>query len=254
METGELHDLLLQMQTRLLRLCEQQARSRPGLDAEDLAQGAVVLFVERAPRWFAQAVQVSLEAQAWTLLKTCVRNLVTDHDREPKPTSLTGPDDEAEAGPGELPDRDGESGGPPPNAETTLLHHEDERRRGGALVEEIEAVGNPTYRLLLKCVYVPRLLDRDDFRAADAHRVSGAAAFARPWDEAAALILAHASSELASSGAPAHRDAWRRFLASCFRMTGDPWREPLSPQARGWVDRNLSRARAALDLSGKEEE
>jgi hypothetical protein len=242
--TPTLESLLLRLRPRLRRRCEVLASTRPGLEADDLEQEAMVLFVCRAPRWFARPATVSVEAQAWTLLKCCVRNLVTEFDRAKDRTVPLPP------GGGEH----GEEGATPeipePSPEARLV----------AAVEEAEfsrrlaAVENPTYRLLLKAVYVPRLLGEDDFSASALHRSGGAETFRRSWQEACGLLVVERQRPYATSGGPAEREAWRRFVARCVRFDGDPHdgRDPDAASTQNWLDRNLSRARVALGLAARE--
>ena len=214
----------------------------------------MVLFVKRAPRWFSRPAEVSVEAQAWTLLKCCVRNLVTDFDRakdRTAPMALGGGGAGDEAETLDIPDTDLVTRELAPSAEGRMVGAEEEVE----FSRRLDAVENPTYRLLLKAVYVPRLLDEEDFAEAARHRAGGAETFRRAWQDAYRLLVAERVRPYATSGAPAEREAWRRFVARCVRFDGDPQSgsDPDAAATQNWLDRNLSRARSALGIAAREE-
>ncbi len=254
MLTPTLESLLVRLRPRIRRRCELMASTRAGLGVDDLEQDVMVLFIKRAPRWFSRPAEVSVEAQAWTLLKCCVRNLVTDFDRardRAVPLALGSGDDGEEDGMPQIPDVDPVTREPTPSAEGRLVAAEEEREFSRRLAN----VENPTYRLLLKAVYVPRLLGEDDFASSAGHRAGGAETFRRSWQDAHGLLVVERERPYATSGTAMDREAWRRFVARCVRFDGDPHAgsDPDGAATQNWLDRNLSRARVALGIAAREE-
>ena len=128
-----------------------------------------------------------------------------------------------------------------PAGEDAIIERQNEEWVRAHLERRIRALPNPVYRLVLKAIDVKRLLGADDFEAADAHRAGGGRAFARPWENAAALVLSRLDAHAGK--------VWRRFVALCIRTPLDPEDAADSPEVRkasGWLDRNLARARASL--------
>lgn len=242
MEPSQLNDLLLRLLPRLQRAAA--ARSRRDADADDLVSTALVLFLERAPRWFAQAPVTSLEAQAWTLLRFCLRNAVTSSDRDRhRVVPWPGDPDRREAAhfdpadPGLTPQEDVEG-------------HEVAAERERLLHAAVEDVTNPVYRLLLVATYVPRWLGTAHFELASRHTAGGARPFVRPWMEAAAILLTDRDQGRGLDAVWAEQVSWRARIAIALR-TADPmppWGTDPPKLASWWMDQNLSRARASLGL------
>lgn len=239
MHPDEIQELLRHHQQRLWRVAVYQARTRPGLDPEELSQQAAEEFLRRQEAWFAQPPRDSRAAQAWILLRHGLLHAVTRHDRRQRVER--GLSLEPAGGLDLLEERDLTTGELRVAGEQRWIDAEAEVLLRQALEARIAGLSNPVYRLVIKAIDVRRLLGPGDFEQADGHRVGGARAFVRPWAQAAELIL----------GRPARPadEAWRRFVALCMRTEGDPDTSVDTREvklATRWLDRNLSRARTAL--------
>jgi hypothetical protein len=243
MEKPELERLLLYHQRRLLRRCRKAAWGRPGLSASDLAQQAVVAFLEKQESWFAQPVRSSIEGQAWELLRNSVRHATTAHDHHRQRGKHLGEPAVLE----QIPDRFDLAGAEALSQEEALLAQENATLLRAAVDRALGTMKNPVYRLVLKALDVHRLLRRDDFQAADAHRAGGSRAFVRPWSDAATLVLEALGREVHQAAA-----RWRRFVALAVRTELDPDSPVESTEVRtatGWLDRNHARAQQALKVA-----
>lgn len=251
--------LLEAFAARLEALC--RAYRRPRLEPEDIAADAVMLFIKRAPAWFAMPAQ-NVEAQAWTLLAFCVRNVVTKHERE---ASRVGLEDELPGRPAQsgrtrgrradLVTAEGIEHGERPGAGRapdlpTADGEEDWRLR--VLRGRIALLG-PVHRLLVIAVSVPRWLQDELFESA-------AAAKSDPfrgqlWSDIAQTVKSEAKKTYVGSTEFEDQVAWKRFLRVTFRVR--PPREAATEdelrQAVTWLDKNLSRAHALLAMASDEE-
>ncbi len=222
---------------RLEVLC--RACSRPRLDPEDIAADAVILFIKRAPAWFAMPAQ-NVQAQAWTLLAFCVRNVVTKHEREANRIGL-----EADLLRPPV-------GGRAPGLPKVELAGTEEDWRLRALQERIALLG-PVHRLLVISVSVPRWLRDELFESAAAAKSDPFRG--QPWSEIAQTV--HSESRKTYVGSTDFEDQveWKRFLRVTFRVR-PPREEATDDELRKavtWLDQNLGRAHALLVMASDEE-
>ncbi len=204
----------------LHRASVRAARNLPGLDAEDLRQAAILEFLERQQQWFAHPFDGPRDRQGWTLLRLAMRHEISRHVRDP---GRRRDGVEVVAVDRRTPER-------------ALLRRERLWAQGAAFERAVLDLEPAVYRLVLCLVDLPRLLEDSMFEAAAAR---GRGPFRRPWQEVARL----------ARDAPEGRAERRRYLALCLRTAGCPSAEGGGAEARratGWLDRNASRARAAL--------
>jgi hypothetical protein len=210
--------------------CIKQARTRPGLEVEDLVQEVGTRYFETAEAWFAQDDTRDPLARCRSLLSYRLLNVVTEHDREMAKRELERLGPEEEEAPTPRIDR---IPSPEPDAENVL--------RAKEIEGFIDEVPNATYRLAFRSIYQRGRTEEGDFTAARK-------AILRPVSQAWSM---YATERLAPH---VKESPWKRIVAQVIRCTG-PLRPPVAENekeiddiktARSWLEKNLQRARAAI--------
>jgi hypothetical protein len=220
----EIRELLLPLLPQLTRWCRVKARTRPGLEWEELFQATVHGFVEKAPDWFKQEAD-SREGQARALLHYQLRSVVKDWDRQKKRERLAGgADDEGDSWLEQLP------------ARQVPVEQEIDAQR---LVARLEALRNPVYLLLLLAVFAPWRLNLEHLESSSRWRRGGSRVPARAVAEAWELL------QTTCEAIPSDEVVWKRTLAEILRCLA-PLGESSTSELRAakeWLDKSLQRAR-----------
>ncbi len=210
----------------LVGQCRKEAADSDAIDAEDLYQEVVYRFLRDADKWFAGVVEVSPEARAHALLKYRLLNAKTDMIRkyqrfvEPEPEDSSGEPVDGVKGSGQDPQR--------------LLEYEQ-------LLEQIESMSNPVYRLLILMIDLPDRVTDQHFEAVAAYRNGNA--LQRPLTKVMALFEQACSREWVA------RDEWKERIAEILRCEapiGGSTEAELEI-AKGWLNRTHHRARGKFD-------
>jgi DNA-directed RNA polymerase specialized sigma24 family protein len=192
--------------------------------AEDVRQIAALELLERGEDWMRHAFDGPADRQWMLLMRLTVRHAATRHWRDVRRARNTTTESMLVRCADSDPEQD-------------CLALETERERMQLLRRGLSQVTHPVYRLVLTAVDLPDDLDLAMFEAANGFRGGGARTFVRPWQEAAQLVLETTLGDR------------RRFVALAIRTSLVPTTTLSSPEvaiAAGWMDRNLSRARAAV--------